>query len=160
MPTTANRFEILSDHSEDGNWFGPAKGPRGYPRRQQRKSDYKGATPRDKYCYLDTEIKQHARTKHDGATNGNLKNLTRKTPVVIKGLTSLTASTATNCRKHASSSQQNEDHKIIIIGDRHAWDASSNLQHNLDITYESSVFVSPGANMNSLFFFIVCAVHF
>jgi hypothetical protein len=46
LPTTANRFEILSDLIEDGNQFKPAKQLRGYPRRQQRKSDCKEATPR------------------------------------------------------------------------------------------------------------------
>ena len=56
----------------------------------------------------------------------------------------------TNRRKHASSSQQIKEHKIIIIGDSHARGASSNLQHNLDTTFGPSGFVSPGANMNSL----------
>jgi hypothetical protein len=149
MPTTANRFEILSDLSEDGNWFKPAKEPRGYPRRQQRKSDCKEVTPRGNYC-PDTEITQHACTKHDNATNGNSKNSTRRIPVVINGLTSLPASTSTNSRKHDSSSQQNKDHKIIIIGDSHAHGASSNLQHSLDTTFGPSGYVSPGANVNSL----------
>ena len=150
MPTTANRFEILSDLSEDGNRFKPVKEPRGYPRCQQRKSDHEGATPWGKYYCSDTEIKQHACTKHDSAINGNLKNSTRKIPLVINGLTSLTARTSTNRRKHASSSQQNKHHKIIIISDSHARGASSNLQHNLDTTFGPSGFVSPGANMNSL----------
>jgi hypothetical protein len=77
LPTTANRFEILSDLIEDGNRSKPAKEPRGYPRDQQRKSDCKEATPRGNYC-SDTETTQHAFRKHDNATNGNLKNSTRK----------------------------------------------------------------------------------
>jgi hypothetical protein len=148
MPTTSNRFEMLSDLSEDGNRFKPAKEPCGYPRRQQRKSDCKEATPRRNYC-SGTEITQHAFTKHDNATNGNLKNSTRKIPVVINGQTPLSASTSINRKKHDSSFQQNKDHKIIIIGDSHARGASSNLQHNLDTIFGPSGFVNPGANVNS-----------
>jgi len=52
--------------------------------------------------------------------------------------------------KPKSSSHQNKEHKIIIIGDSHAQGAASNMKHNLNDNYRSSGFVRPGANIDTL----------
>jgi len=149
MPTTANRFEILSDLNEVENRLQTANEPRGYFRRQQRKPERKEATPQNRYC-TDSKITNHARMKHDNTANENPKDSTRKIPVVINGLTPPAADTSNKRREYNSSPQQHKDHKIIIIGDSHARGAASNVQHNLDTTFGSSGFVSPGANMSGL----------
>jgi len=71
---------------------------------------------------------------------------------LINGLTSVDASTKIVRHKPKSSSQQNKEHKIIIIGDSHARDSASNVKYNLNNIYRSSDFVRPGANRrNNLF---------
>jgi len=83
MPTTANRFEILSDLNEVENRLQTANEPRGYFRRQQRKPERKEATPQKRYC-TDSKITNHARKKHDNTANENPKDSTRNFAVVIK----------------------------------------------------------------------------
>jgi hypothetical protein len=98
---------------------------------------------------------KHACTKHDSAINGNCrnqqahtKNSTHRIPVLVNGLTSMDVSTKNNYHEPESSSQQNREHKIIIIGDCHARGAASNVKHNLNDNYRSSGFVRPGANID------------
>jgi len=55
------------------------------------------------------------------------------------------------CHKPKSSSQQNKEHKIIIIGDSHARGSASNVKRNLnDNNFRSSGFVRSGANIDKL----------
>jgi hypothetical protein len=55
------------------------------------------------------------------------------------------------CHKPKSISQQNKEHKIIVIGDSHARGSASNVKRNLnDNNYRSSGFVRPGANIDKL----------
>jgi hypothetical protein len=70
--------------------------------------------------------------------------------VLFSGLTSMDVSTKNNYYEPKSSSQQNREHKIIIIGDSHARGAASNVKHNLKNNYRSSGFVRPGANTDTL----------
>jgi hypothetical protein len=60
------------------------------------------------------------------------------------------ASTKNVCHKPKSSSQQNEEHKIIIISDTRAQGSASNVKHNLNGNFRSSCFVRPGANIDAL----------
>ena len=57
-------------------------------------------------------------------------------------------STKNNYHEPKSSSQQNREHKIIIISDSHAGGAAGNVKHNLNDNYRSSGFVGPGANID------------
>jgi len=59
-------------------------------------------------------------------------------------------STKNSCHKPKSSSQQNKDHKIIIIGNSHARGSASHVKHNLNDNYRSSGFVKPGVNIHTL----------
>jgi lysophospholipase L1-like esterase len=95
--------------------------------------------------------------KHDNAINGNCrnqqartKNSTHTIPVLVNGLTSMDISTKDNYHEPKSSSQQNREHNIIIIGNSHARGAASNVKHNLNDNYRSSGFVRPGANIDRL----------
>jgi len=95
--------------------------------------------------------------KHDSAINGNCrnqqahtKNSTHRIPVLVNGLASMDVSTKNNYHAPKSSSQQNREHKIIIIGDNYARGAASNVKHNLNENYRSSSFVRPGANIDGL----------
>jgi hypothetical protein len=69
---------------------------------------------------------------------------------VVNGLTSLTVGTPIIRREHNSGPQQHNDDKIIIIGDSHARGAASNVQHNLNATFDTSGFVNPGADVSSI----------
>jgi len=93
--------------------------------------------------------------KHDSAVNGNCRNQeahrkysTQTIPVLVNGL--MDVSTKNNYHEPKSSSQQNREHKILIIGDSHARGAASNVKHNLNDIYRASGFVRPGANIDTL----------
>ena len=59
-------------------------------------------------------------------------------------------STKNICHKPKRSSQQNKEHKIIIIGDSHAQGSASNVKHNFNDNYRSSGFVRPEANIDTV----------
>ena len=59
-------------------------------------------------------------------------------------------STKNNYYEPKSSSQQNREHNILIIGDSHARSAASNFKHNLNDNCRSSGFVRPGVNIDTL----------
>ena len=145
--TTTNRFELLSNLTKHTD-----KEPCNYSRSQQRKFVHKVTNFRVNYK-TDTEITKHTCMKHDSAINGNCrnqqahtKNPTHGIPVLVNGLTSMDVSTKNNYHEPESSSQQNREHKIIIIGDCYARGAASNVKHNLNDNYRSSGFESAGAN--------------
>ena len=73
IPTTTNRFELLSKLTKDTDEYRPAKELRNYSRCQQRKFVHKEATLRCNYK-TDIEITKHACTKRDNAINGNCRN--------------------------------------------------------------------------------------
>jgi hypothetical protein len=54
------------------------------------------------------------------------------------------------CQEPKSSSQQNKEHKIVIIGDGHAPGSANNVKHNLNDNYRCSGFVRPGANIDTI----------
>jgi len=58
--------------------------------------------------------------------------------------------TKNNYHEPKSSSHQNREHKIIIIGDSHDRGAASNVKHNLNDNCRSSGFVRPGGNIDRL----------
>jgi hypothetical protein len=158
IPTTTNRFELLSNLTKDTDEYRPAndtdKEPSNYSRYQQRKFVHKETTFRGNYK-ADIEIAQHTCMKHDSAINGNCinqqvhtKNSTHRIPVLVNGLASMDVSTKNNYHEPKSSSQQNREHKIIITGDSYARGAASNVKHNLNENYRSSGFVRPGANID------------
>jgi hypothetical protein len=149
IPTTTNRFELLSKLTKDTD-----KEPRNYSRYKQRKFVHKETTFRGNYK-ADIEIAQHTCIKHDSAINGNCRNqqaYTKKSthaiPFLVNGLTSMDVSTKNNYHEPKSSSEQNREHKIIIIGDSYARGAASNVKHNLNKNYRSSGFVRPRANID------------
>jgi hypothetical protein len=105
----------------------------------------------------DTKVSKHICKKHDSAKNGNYrkqqphtKDSTCRIPVLVNGLTSMDVSTRNICQKPKSSSQQNKEHKIVIIDDSHARGSISNVKHNLNDNYRCSGFVRPGANIDIL----------
>jgi len=68
----------------------------------------------------------------------------------MNGLTSMDVSARNMYHKPKSSSKQNKEHRIIVIGDGHARGAVSDVKHNLNDNYRSSGFVRPGANTDTL----------
>ena len=79
------------------------------------------------YYKITTKDSRHTCKKHDSAINSNHRNQqahtkdsTHASPVLVNGLTSVDASMKNVCHKPKSSSQRNEEHKIIIIGNSHA----------------------------------------
>ena len=106
---------------------------------------------------ISTNISKHTCKKHNSAINSNHRNQQAHTkdslhaiPVLVNGLTSVDASTKNVCHKPKSSSQQNNEHKIIIISNSHARGSASNVKHNLNDNCRSSGFVRPGANKDTL----------
>ena len=104
-----------------------------------------------------TEVTKHSCIKHDKVTNGNyrnqqahMKDSTHRIPVLVNVLTSMDVSARNIHHKPKSSTKQNKEHRIIVIGDGHARGAASNVKHNLNDNYRSSGFVRPVANTDTL----------
>jgi hypothetical protein len=156
IPTKINRFELLSNRTKNADDYRPEKDKykelRKYSGCLQGKSLHKENISMGNYK-ITTKVSKHTCKKHNSAINSNHRNQqahtkdsTHATPVLVNGLTSVDASTTTVCHKPKTCSQQNNEHKIIIIGDSHAQGSASNVKHNLSDNYRSSGFVRPGAN--------------
>jgi hypothetical protein len=146
-PTTINRSELLSNLTKDAD-----KEPCNYSGCPQRKFVHKETISMGNYK-TNTKVAKHTCKKHDSAINGNYRNQqphtkdsTHRIPVLVNGLTTMDVSTKNICHKPKSSSQQNKEHKIIIISDSHARGSVSNVKYNLNDNYRSSGFVRLGAH--------------
>jgi len=122
---------------------------------------YKGSVHKENILMgnykITTKVSKHACKKHNSATNSNRRNQQAHTkdsthliPVLVNDLTSVDASMKNVCHKPESSSQQNKEHKIIIIADSHARGSANNMKHNLNGNYRSGGFVRPEANIDTL----------
>ena len=156
IPTTINRFELLSNLSKDIYDYRREKDkdkePRNHSGCLQKRFVHKETISRGIYK-TNTKAEKHICKKHDSAINGKYRNQqphtkdsTHRIPVLVNGLTTMDVSTKNICHKpKGSSSQQSKERKIIIIGDSHARGSASNVKHNLNDNYRSSGFVRPGA---------------
>jgi hypothetical protein len=76
IPTTLNRFELLSNHTKDGDNYRPekdtAKEPRSYSGCLQKKFDHKETVAMGNYK-ANTKVSKYTCKKHDGAINGNYR---------------------------------------------------------------------------------------
>jgi hypothetical protein len=70
-------------------------------------------------------------------------------PVIINGVTSVEGNKHTQ-NKVRNNAQQEQGHKIMIIGDSYAQGCAGNMKHNLSDRYKTSGVVKPGANINTL----------
>ena len=147
----------MSNLTKDANDYRPEKDtdkePCSYSGCLQKKFDHKESISMRNYK-ADTKVSKHTCKKHDSAINGNYrkqqphtKDSTCRIPVLVNGLTSMDVSTKNICQKPKSSSQQNKEHKIVIIDAR---GSTSNVKHNLNDNYRCSGFVRPGANIDTL----------
>jgi hypothetical protein len=150
----------LSNFTKDADDYRPEKDtdkePRNHSGCLQRKFVHKKTISVGNYK-TNTKVAKHMCKKHDSAINGNYSNQqahtndsTHRIPVLVNGLTSMDVSMKNISHKPKSSSQQNKEQKIIIIGDSHARGSTSNVKHNLNDNYRSSGFVRPGANTDTL----------
>jgi hypothetical protein len=77
IPTTTNRFELMSNLTKDTDEYRPEKytdkEPRNYSRCQQRKFVRKDTTFRGNYK-TDIEIAKYTCMKHDSVINGKCRN--------------------------------------------------------------------------------------
>jgi len=160
IPTTTNRFELLSNLTKDADEYRPEKDtgkePCSYSGCLQRQFDHKESISMGNYK-ANTKIAKHTCKKHDSAKNGNCRkqqphaeDSTHRIPVLVNGLTTVDVSKKNICQKPKSSSRQNKGHKIVIISDSHARGSASNVKHNLNDNYRCSGFVRPGANIDTL----------
>ena len=158
IPTTINGFELLSNYTKNTDDYRPEKDKElpNYSGCLQGKSVHKENTSKGNYK-ITTKASKHTCKKHDSDINSNHRNQqahtkvsTHAIPVLVNGLTSVDAGTKNVCHKPKNSSQQNEEHKIIIIGDSHARGSASNVKHNLNDNYRSNGFVRPGTNIDTL----------
>ena len=129
IPTTINHFELLSNLTKDADDYSPEKDtdkePHYYSECLQRKFLHKETISMGNHK-TNTKVVKHTCKKLDSAINGKYrnqqprtKNSTHRIPVLVNGLTSMDVSTKNICHKPRGSSQQNKEHKIIIIGDSH-----------------------------------------
>jgi len=102
-------------------------------------------------------LPKHSARIHVLPSVGGLWNKSRnflihlcRIPVLVNGLTSIDVSARNIYHKPKSSSKQNKEHRIIIIGDSHARGAASIVKHNLNDNYRSTGFVRPGSNTDTL----------
>jgi hypothetical protein len=124
IPTTINRFELLSNLAKDTDNYRPEKDtdkePRNYSGCLQRKFVHKETISMDNYN-TNAKVTKCTYKKHVSTINGNYrdqqvhtKDSTCRIPVLVNGLTSMDVSTKNICHKPESSSQQNKEHNIIM----------------------------------------------